>query len=113
MHEYSIVSSLLARVEREAAAHPGAIVRKLHVRIGERAGVELGLLRTAFETCRAHSVCERCDLAIEAIPVRWHCPKCDAAIAPPQRCDRCHSPARLAAGDEIMLDRIELEVPDV
>jgi len=36
-----------------------------------------------------------------------------AAIAPPMRCNACNSAARLAAGDEIMLDRIELEVPDV
>ena len=27
------------------------------------------------------------------------------------RCSACGSPARLAGGDEIMLDRIELEVP--
>jgi hypothetical protein len=27
------------------------------------------------------------------------------------KCDACGSPARLAEGDEIMLDRIEMEVP--
>ena len=27
------------------------------------------------------------------------------------RCDICDRPARLAEGDEIMLDRIEMEVP--
>lgn len=113
MHEYSIVSSLLERVEREAALHPGAVVRKLHLRIGERAGVEVELLRTAFETCRARTICETCELAVEHVSVRWHCPRCHAAIAPPVRCNACNTAARLAAGDEIMLDRIELEVPDV
>jgi hydrogenase nickel incorporation protein HypA/HybF len=113
MHEYSIISSLLERVDREAMRYPGAIVRTLHVRIGELAGVEVSLLRTAFETCRVRTPCETTELVIDQIPARWHCPKCGAAIAPPVRCLDCHSAARLAAGDEIMLDRIELEVPDV
>jgi hydrogenase nickel incorporation protein HypA/HybF len=113
MHEYSLVSSLLDRVVREAARHPGAIVRKLHVSIGEVAGVEVSLFRTAFETCRVRTPCENAELAILPIPARWHCPRCGAAIAPPVRCTSCHSAARLATGDEIVLDRIELEVPDV
>ncbi len=113
MHEYSLVSSLLERVQREAAEHPGAVVRKLHVRIGELAGVEISLFRTAFETVRTRTVCEGAELLIDRIPARWHCPKCGAAIAPPERCTACMSPARLASGDEIMLDRIELEAPDV
>jgi Zn finger protein HypA/HybF involved in hydrogenase expression len=28
-------------------------------------------------------------------------------------CPECAAPARLAAGDEIVLDRIEMEVPNV
>ena len=41
MHEYSIIAALVDRVAREAQGRPGAIVRKLHVRIGELAGVEI------------------------------------------------------------------------
>ncbi|MBL0212343.1 MAG: hydrogenase maturation nickel metallochaperone HypA [Myxococcales bacterium] len=115
MHEYSIVSSLVERVQREADAHPGAIVRRLHVRIGELAGVEIELLRTAFETFRAHTVCEGAELAIAAVPASWRCPRCDRAIPVGEilRCATCHRPARLAAGDDIILERIEMEVPDV
>lgn len=111
MHEYSIVSSLLARVQRETDRHPGAVVRALHLRIGERAGVELELLRTAFETCRVRTPCAAAELQIAEIAMAWRCPKCGAATA--LRCQPCQVPARLIAGDEIMLDRIELEVPDV
>ncbi|MGE3761923.1 MAG: hydrogenase maturation nickel metallochaperone HypA [Kofleriaceae bacterium] len=113
MHEYSIVSSLLERVHREAKLHPGAIVRTLHVRIGELAGVEVSLLRTAFETCRVRTPCESSELVIDQVPAVWHCPKCGASIAPPVRCPGCQAAARLASGDEIILERIELEVPDV
>jgi Zn finger protein HypA/HybF involved in hydrogenase expression len=35
MHEYSIISALLDRVHREVEVRPGAVARKLHVRIGE------------------------------------------------------------------------------
>ena len=115
MHEYSIVASLVERVEREQAAHPGAIVRRLHVRIGELAGVETELLRTAFETFRARSVCEAAELSIVSIAPAWRCARCDVEVPAdgPPRCPRCGRGARLIAGDEIVLQRIELEVPDV
>jgi Zn finger protein HypA/HybF involved in hydrogenase expression len=46
---------------------------------------------------------------------RWQCPKCDDIIAPGRalRCPRCEAPARLAAGDALVLVRIEMEVNDV
>jgi hydrogenase nickel incorporation protein HypA/HybF len=113
MHEYSIVSSLVDRVQREADRHPGAIVRRLHLSIGELAGVEIELLRTAFETFRTRTICDGSELQIDRVPAKWGCPKCGKAIAPPVRCEDCHTAARLAAGDEIILERIELEVPDV
>ena len=84
MHEYSIVSSLVERVERVAIEHPRAIVRRVHVRIGEQAGVELALLRIAYETFRARTVCSDAELALDIV-----------------------------AGDDMTLMRVELEVPDV
>jgi hydrogenase nickel incorporation protein HypA/HybF len=115
MHEYSIVSALLERVQREVDGHPGAVVRRLHVRIGELAGVEIELLRTAFETFRARGACDGAELDVDAVPAAWECPRCRRAIATGAilRCPACDRPARLAAGDDIILERIEMEVPDV
>jgi hydrogenase nickel incorporation protein HypA/HybF len=115
MHEYSIVASLVDRVQREVDAHPGAIVRRVRVKIGELAGVELALLQTAFETFRERTVCADADLVIEAVAAAWRCPRCEGAIPPGAilRCPSCQRPARLAAGDDILLERIEMEVPDV
>ncbi|HEU4613567.1 MAG TPA: hydrogenase maturation nickel metallochaperone HypA [Kofleriaceae bacterium] len=84
MHEYSIVASLVERVEDVVAAHPGAVVRRVHVQIGDYAGVEVTLLRTAYDVFRERTVCETAELAIEP-----------------------------TAGDELMLARVEMEVPDV
>lgn len=113
MHEYSIVAALVDRVEREVFAHPGAVVRRLHVRIGEQAGVEIELLRTAYETFRERTVCDGAELAIDRIAASWQCTACKRRIEPgaPLRC--CDRPARLAAGDDIILEQIEMEVPDV
>jgi hydrogenase nickel incorporation protein HypA/HybF len=113
MHEYSIVSALVDRVRREVDARPGAVVRRLHVRIGELAGVEISLLRTAFETCRARTVCEAAELAVAAVPAVWRCARCDRELPAGAVLRCCDRPARLAGGDDIFLDRIEMEVPDV
>ena len=110
MHEYSIVQSLVDSVA--AAVPPGATVHRIDVTIGEIAGVDCALLATAYEVFRAGTLCERASMTIERIPARWECPRCNGAIARGAflRCTLCDEPARLAAGDEIVLQRIELEV---
>ena len=115
MHEYSIVASLIDRVQQEAAAYEGARVHRLHVKIGELSGVELDLLKTAFDTFRERTVCDQAELAVDTVAATWACPSCDRVVARGAilRCDTCGRPARLIHGDEIILERIELEAPDV
>lgn len=112
MHEYSIVEALIGRVEELAAQHRARHVRRVLVSIGELSGVERDLLETAYATFRERTVCERADLAIRPVPARWECTGCGQPIARGQllSCPRCGVPARLAAGDEIVLDRVEMEV---
>ncbi len=113
MHEYSIVSSIVERVERELAAHPGAVARKLHLKIGELAGVEVPLLRTAYDLFREHTPCEQAELAVDLVPAEWRCTVCARAIPAGEVLRCCNRPAKLAAGDDITLERIEMEVRDV
>ena len=113
MHEYSIVVALVERVEAEAAARRALAVHRVNVRIGELSGVEPALLETAFMIARTGTICERAAIEIERIPACWACPECRRPLEPGGRlqCAGCGTPAALVSGDEILLGRIELEVP--
>jgi hydrogenase nickel incorporation protein HypA/HybF len=113
MHEYSIVQALVERVDAEVRARGATAVHRLSVRVGELSGVEVDLLTTAYETFRERTVCEHALLDVRRVPARWECPACGRPITAGDvlTCSRCGMPARLVQGDEIMLDRIEMEVP--
>jgi hydrogenase nickel incorporation protein HypA/HybF len=113
MHEYSIVQALMERIEAEAAARGAIAVDRVVVRIGELSGVDVGLLHTAYVTFRERTICERAPLEIAEAAAEWNCRTCGGPIArgAALRCTACGGPARLRQGDEILLERIEMEVP--
>lgn len=113
MHELSIAQALLDRVAAEAEARGAFAVHRIYVRLGELAGVEGVLLSSAFSLCRERTVCAGAALEIEAVPASWVCGSCGRAIEPGAvlRCPDCGHAARLSAGDEIILEHIEMEVP--
>lgn len=115
MHEYSIVQSLVERVEAEMRARGASSVSRVELDIGELAGVEVPLLETAFATFRERTALAGAELAVHQVPAAWRCTWCARSIerGAPLRCPVCGTPARLASGDEILLRRIEMEVPDV
>ena len=112
MHEYSVVQSLIDRVEAEARARGAHTVHRLCVRVGELSGVDVGLFETAYATFRDRTLCANAELCVTVVPVRWQCRRCDTAVGEGQalRCPQCGGNVRLASGDEIVLDRIEMEV---
>jgi hydrogenase nickel incorporation protein HypA/HybF len=112
VHEYSIARALMDRVEREAHARGATAVGRISVRIGELSGVEVELLRTAYLMCRERTICERAPLDVEVVPAEWVCRNCRSAIAPggALQCAACGGRAELRAGDEILLERIVMEV---
>ena len=112
MHEYSLVSALVQKVEQEARARRATAVTRLRVRIGALAGVEPELLASAFTLCR-EGLLAGASLEIATAEAAWACPRCDRALAAGAvlRCPNCAVPARLVSGDELWLERIEMEVP--
>ena len=114
MHEYALVQNLLDQVAAHAAARGATAVRKVTVGLGELAGVDPDLFATAFETFRAAGSCHEAELSIRWVEARWVCPPCSRSIprGAVLRCPDCGAPAQLAAGDELTLERIELEIAE-
>ena len=112
MREYAIATELVECAEAEARARGAAAVHRLSIRIGDLSGLEPGLLTAAYDTVREATICEHAALDIVMIPARWLCPVCGSPLRRGDilNCQRCEIPARLAEGDEIVLDRIELVV---
>jgi hydrogenase nickel incorporation protein HypA/HybF len=113
MHEYSIVQALYDTVVAQASARGAVTVHGVHVRIGELSGVDAGLLDTAWRTFRVRTICEHAAMDVEVVAARWECPVCAAGVPRGRvlRCPDCGAAVRLAQGDEIVLDRIVMEVP--
>jgi len=111
MHEYGIASSLRRMVEAEArAAHARRVVR-VEIRVGDAAGVERNLLATAWEQVRAGGLTDGAELKIVAVPSRWVCGLCRTPVGNdgPLRCEACGIGAVLDGGDDLFLDRLEVE----
>jgi len=82
MHEYSIVQALYDAVAAQAASARATRVHEVHVRIGDLSGVDVGLLDTAWKTFRVRTICETAPMEVNRV-----------------------------AGDDLVLERIVLEVP--
>ena len=114
MHEYSLVQALLQRVDEEARSRHATAVHRVVVRIGPLAGVEPTLFTNAYVVCRPGTLCQSAELTITGEQIAWRCEGCGAAIPAGGvlLCPACGLPARLAGGDALILERIELEVPE-
>jgi hydrogenase nickel incorporation protein HypA/HybF len=114
VHEYSLVQSLVGRVEAEARSRKATAVHRLVVAVGELAGLDPELFQTAYDTFRAGTICERAAMELRRVPARWACPGCGREIPRGEvlTCPSCGLPARMSpGGDEILLETIEMEVP--
>jgi hydrogenase nickel incorporation protein HypA/HybF len=113
MHEHSVARALLELVDAEARARRADRVHRLSVRIGELSGVDAELLAAAYAVAREGTSCREAALEVRAVPARWACRGCGRE--PPRggrlACPACDCPLRLVSGDEILLERIEMEVP--
>jgi hydrogenase nickel incorporation protein HypA/HybF len=114
VHEYSLVQSLVGRVEALAQERGATGVHRLVVSVGELAGLDPGLFQTAYDTFREGTICAAAAMDLRSVPARWSCPGCGREIPRGEvlTCEACGLPARLSDGaDEILLETVEMEVP--
>ncbi len=113
MHELAVCNALLSEVSAVARVHRATAVRVITVKIGPLAGVEPALLKQAFTLAQAGSVAHKATLSIELAEVRIRCTACGTiSTVPPNRlcCTACGGyRAHLIGGDELRLERLEIE----
>lgn len=114
MHEYSLVQALIDHAEREARARGALTVCRVVVRIGPLAGVEADLFAAAYGHVRVGTLCAGADLCITGEDVVWWCDACGEPLPVGSAlcCPACGLPGRLAGGDALVLERIDMEIPD-
>ena len=112
-HQCTSTQSLIDRVEAEAQAQKATAVHRLQVSVGELSGAEADLLITAYDISRPGTVCEHAKLEIVSVPALWSCKACQLNLTTGEvlQCPCCGMPASLVAGADVILDRIEMEVP--
>ena len=115
MHEVSLVQALFDQTDRAITPHSSTRVQKVTVRIGKLAGVECELFRTAFDGLKNERGYSAAALEIIEEAAAWRCAGCGAVVASDGvlRCGSCDGAVRLAAGGDLILQRVELEVVDV
>jgi hydrogenase nickel incorporation protein HypA/HybF len=112
MHELAICQALLRQILNVAEDRGSRCVGQITLRIGPLAGVEPGLLCTAFPLVAAGTPCESATLIIEETRVRVHCAAC-ATISEVRSnrllCKGCGTwRVTLHGGDEMLLTSVEL-----
>jgi hydrogenase nickel incorporation protein HypA/HybF len=113
MHEYSLVLSLIERVEQEMTKYGATAAHRVKISVGELSGVEADLLASAFEIAREGTPLAVTELQVNPVKARWQCSACSHDIDSRKSllCEECGNPGHLVEGGEIMFESVELEVP--
>jgi hydrogenase nickel incorporation protein HypA/HybF len=114
MHERSLVRALLEQVREEAQRRGLGNVQGVCVDIGEFAGVEVSLVRLAFEELASEVLGSGATLELRTTPLRAKCRLCAAEFSVRRfcfLCPHCGSDSDLVAGDEVRLVSMIAETP--
>lgn len=114
MHEYSIISALLEQCEELANQHNASKIDEIIVSVGKRSGVEVALLKSAFETfAKDSTICSEAKLIVEIQEVILECAKCGKQTSAQHlqysKCAHCQSDeVSIIKGRDIMLMRVNM-----
>ncbi len=111
MHELSLCRALIEQVSALAAQHQARGVSVIRLRIGPLAGVEIGLLRSAFPHSSRGSLAASAVLEIEQTPLQVRCETCGGVseVSLNQlHCRHCGDwRTQLIGGDELLLQAVD------
>ena len=114
MHELSIAASVVEIVCRHAA---GRRVTRVCLKVGHLRQIVPASLCFSFELVAKGTPAEGADLILEAVPALGACGECGAETAQPTfplQCQVCGAlNPRIVAGDELIVESLELEEAEV
>ena len=113
MHEHSIATSIVERVEGEVWRLGGGRVDAVYVRVGALSGIAEDVLRSSFDRAAEATVLQGSRLVIEDMPILIDCPICEGPrpIRGPRdfHCAECGAPAgEVVAGRELLVTALEM-----
>ncbi|GAA1014889.1 hydrogenase maturation nickel metallochaperone HypA [Streptomyces thermogriseus] len=112
MHELSIATAIVERVDEIARAEGTESVSAVTVRVGELSGVVPDALSFAFEVAREGTALAGARLVVEQVTAYAYCVPCDqefpVGMPPFFWCPHCDRPSQdLRSGRELEITRIE------
>ena len=109
MHELSITRNIVSIVAEKAA---GRAVRRVHLRVGRLAGIEIPALEFCFPMVSDGTALQGAELVVHPVDGEGVCDTCDkrvsldtlTAVCP---CER-RAPLRIVAGEELLIHAMEI-----
>ncbi len=124
MHEYSVVSELVASLLPQLDSYPGKVIT-VYLKKGEMRILSDWALKNAFEIIAQGTRLDEASLEIEEVEARIRCPECgytgkaeyldDPAfhfVIPVLTCPRCGAEVDVLSGRELYIDRVSIESPE-
>ncbi len=116
MHEMSLVLDLLRQVEQLREQHHADRVTAISVQIGELAGVEPELFRSAYEILAPAAGIGAATLELIPVPLEGRCRACDHTFHPERFrfvCPGCGAgDVTVLRGESLILQRVTFEVDE-
>jgi hydrogenase nickel incorporation protein HypA/HybF len=114
MHELSIAQNLIDLVTEALQKECVRSVVRIHLQIGTFSSVLPEALAFGYELATRGTLLEGSSLAIQIIPLMFHCPRCDRAVEPAAlhdwHCPQCSAAlSQIVQGRELELIAIEVE----
>lgn len=112
MHELGLAHEIVTLVQQHVPACDAALVRTVHVRVGELAGVVVSSLEFCFEALVADTPWRQARLVVERVPACAACRECGLVFEtglPGAGCPSCgSSDVGMVSGRELHVDAVEL-----
>ena len=113
MHEYSVVQALINRCEAVAKEHQAGRIDKVVCKIGVMSGIEIHLLKVAFDTFKEGTICDGAQLVINEQKLKLECCECGYVFETDEIryiCKKCESlKVKVLDGEDMYLMRLEME----